>query len=122
MQKSTLFLDYIFVTRIGSGRQYYWASSVSSGYIFVTRELEAEIIEAGLQMSYNLCNLPKQITTMNGKTVKYTYFADGTKFKAVDATGKSIIKPETRASIYYNSYGKTSYVELEEDIPPFIYK
>ena len=59
---------------------------------------------------------------MNGKTVKYTYFADGTKFKAVDATGKSIIKPETRASIYYNSYGKTSYVELEEDIPPFIYK
>ncbi len=34
-------------------------------------------------MSYNLCNLPKQITTVNGKT---------------------------------------SYVELEEDIPPFIYK
>lgn len=25
-------------------------------------------------MSYNLCNLPKQITTVNGKTVKYTYF------------------------------------------------
>ena len=24
---------------------------------------------------------------MNGKTVKYTYFADGTKFKAVDAIG-----------------------------------
>ena len=45
-------------------------------------------VEAGLQMSYNLCNLPKQITTVNGKTVKYTYFADGTKFKAVDAAGK----------------------------------
>lgn len=29
---------------------------------------------------------------------------------------------ETRASVYYNSYGKTSYVELEEDISPFIYK
>ena len=35
----------------------------------------------GLQMSYNLCNLPKQITTVNGKTVKYTYFADGTKHR-----------------------------------------
>ena len=58
------------------------------GLHFLTRELDAEIIEAGLQMSYNLCNLPKQITTVNGKTVKYTYFADGTKFKAVDATGK----------------------------------
>ena len=92
------------------------------GLHFLTRELDAEIIEVGLQISYNLCNLPKQITTVNGKIVKYTYFADGTKFKAVDATGKSIIKPETRASIYYNSYGKTSYVELEEDIPPFIYK
>ena len=50
--------------------------------------MDAEIIEAGLQMSYNLCNLPEQITTVNGKTVKYTYFADGTKFKAVDAAGK----------------------------------
>ena len=40
-----------------------------------------------LQISYNLCNLPKQITTVNGKTVKYTYFADGTKFKAVNAAG-----------------------------------
>ena len=38
-------------------------------------------------MSYNLCNLPKQITAANGKTVKYTYFADGTKFKAVNAAG-----------------------------------
>ena len=44
-------------------------------------------VEAGLQMSYNLCNLPSQITTVNGKTVKYTYFADGTKFKAVNAAG-----------------------------------
>lgn len=42
-------------------------------------------------MSYNLCNLPKQITTVNGKTVKYTYFADGTKFKAVDASGKGFV-------------------------------
>ena len=48
-------------------------------------------VEAGLQMSYNLCNLPKQITTVNGKTVKYTYFADGTKFKAVDATGSGFV-------------------------------
>ena len=39
MQKSTLFLGYIFVTRIGSGRQYYCASSVSLGYIFVTRNV-----------------------------------------------------------------------------------
>ena len=38
-------------------------------------------------MSYNLCNLPKQITTEDGTLVNYTYFADGTKFKAVDATG-----------------------------------
>ena len=44
-------------------------------------------VEAGLQMSYNLCNLPEQITAANGKTVKYTYFADGTKFKAVNAAG-----------------------------------
>ena len=64
---------------------------VLAGYIFVTRELDAEIIEAGLQMSYNLCNLPKQITTVNGKTVKYTYFADGTKFKAVDAIGNGFV-------------------------------
>ena len=54
------------------------------GLHFLTRELDAEIIEAGLQMSYNLCNLPKQISTVNGKTVKYSYFADGTKFKAVE--------------------------------------
>ena len=48
-------------------------------------------VEAGLQMSYNLCNLPKQINTVNGKTVKYTYFADGTKFKAVDAEGNGFV-------------------------------
>ena len=40
-----------------------------------------------LQFSYNLCNLPKQITATDGTTIKYTYFADGIKFKAVDATG-----------------------------------
>ena len=28
---------------------------------------------------------------MNGKIVKYTYFADGTKFKAVDATGNGFV-------------------------------
>ena len=61
------------------------------GYIFVTRELDAEIIEAGLEISYNLCNLPKQITTVNGKTVKYTYFADGTKFKVIDAAGSGFV-------------------------------
>ena len=43
--------------------------------------------EAGLQFSYNLCNLPKQITAEDGTLVKYSYFADGTKFKAVNATG-----------------------------------
>ncbi len=48
-------------------------------------------VEAGLQISYNLCNLPTQITTVNGKTVKYTYFADGTKFKTVDATGNIFV-------------------------------
>ena len=57
------------------------------GLHFLTRELDAEIIEAGLQMSYNLCNLPKQITAANGTSVKYSYFADGTKFKAVNAAG-----------------------------------
>ncbi len=63
------------------------APFVFAGYIFVTRELGAEIIEAGLQMSYNLCNLPKQITAANGTSVKYSYFADGTKFEAVNAAG-----------------------------------
>lgn len=67
------------------------APFVFTGYIFVTRELGAEIIEAGLQMSYNLCNLPKQITTVNGKIVKYSYFADGTKFKVVDAVGSGFV-------------------------------
>ena len=38
-------------------------------------------------MSYNLCNLPKQITAEDGTLVKYSYFADGAKFKAVDAAG-----------------------------------
>lgn len=28
---------------------------------------------------------------MNGKIVKYSYFADGTKFKAVDATGNGFV-------------------------------
>ena len=42
-------------------------------------------------MSYNLCNLPKQITAVNDKTVKSTYFADGTKFKAVDTTGNGFV-------------------------------
>lgn len=40
-----------------------------------------------MHKSYNLCNLPKQISTVNGKIVKYSYFADGTKFKAVNAAG-----------------------------------
>lgn len=44
-------------------------------------------VEAGLQFSYNLCNLPKQITAEDGSLVKYSYFANGTKFKAVNATG-----------------------------------
>ena len=35
--------------------------------------------------------MPKQITAANGKTAKYTYFADGTKFKAVDAAGKGFV-------------------------------
>ena len=48
-------------------------------------------VEAGLQMSYNLCNLPKQITAEDGTLVNYTYFADGTKFKAVDATGNGFV-------------------------------
>ena len=48
-------------------------------------------VEAGLQMSYNLCNLPKQITAEDGTLVNYIYFADGTKFKAVDATGNGFV-------------------------------
>ena len=48
-------------------------------------------VEAGLQMSYNLCNLPKQITAANGTSIKYSYFADGTKFNAVDATGNGFV-------------------------------
>ena len=46
---------------------------------------------ARLQISYNLCNLPKQITAEDGTLVNYTYFADGTKFKAVDATGNGFV-------------------------------
>ena len=45
-------------------------------------------------MSYNLCNLPKQITTVNGKTVKYNYFADGTKYR------KSIALVQLCSSVY----------------------
>ena len=41
-------------------------------------------------MSYNLCNLPKQITAEDGTLVKYSYLADGTKFKAVDALGNGL--------------------------------
>ena len=66
-------------------------SFVFAGYIFVTREFGVENIDKGLQMSYNLCNLPKQITAANGTSVKYSYFADGTKFKAVDATGNGFV-------------------------------
>ena len=82
-------MGYIFVTREVVNVCGYCVSDsfVFVGYIFVTRELGAEIIEAGLQMSYNLCNLPKQITAANGTSVKYSYFADGTKFKAVNAAG-----------------------------------
>lgn len=47
--------------------------------------------EAGLEISYNLCNLPKQITATDGTTIKYTYFADRIKFKAVDATGNGFV-------------------------------
>ena len=47
--------------------------------------------ETGLQFSYNLCNLPKQITAEDGTLVKYSYFADGTKFKAVDAAGNGFV-------------------------------
>ena len=46
---------------------------------------------ARLQISYNLRNLPKQITAEDGTLVNYTYFADGTKFKAVDATGNGFV-------------------------------
>lgn len=53
--------------------------------------MDTEIIEAGLQISYNLCNLPKQITAEDSTLVNYTYFADGTKFKAVDATGNGFV-------------------------------
>lgn len=54
------------------------------GYIFVTRELDAEIIEAGLQMSYNLCNLPKQINVANGKTYMEDIF-----FHRINWNGKA---------------------------------
>ena len=35
--------------------------------------------------------MPKQITAEDGTSVNYTYFADGTKFKAVDATGNGFV-------------------------------
>ena len=47
--------------------------------------------EAGLQFSYNLCNLPKQVTAEDGTLVKYSYFADGTKFKVVDAADNGFV-------------------------------
>ena len=91
--ESSSFMGYENVTRKVVNVCRYCVSDpfVFVGYIFVTRDLGAEIIEAGLQMSYNLCNLPKQITIVNSKTVKYTYFADGTKFNAVDATGNGFV-------------------------------
>ena len=49
-------------------------------------------------MSYNCCNLPKQITTVNGKTVKYTYFADGTKYR------KSIALVQLCSSVFFTAY------------------
>ena len=35
--------------------------------------------------------MPKQITAEDGTSVKYSYFADGTKFNAVDATGNGFV-------------------------------
>ena len=35
--------------------------------------------------------MPKQITAEDGTLVNYTYFADGTKFKAVDTAGKGFV-------------------------------
>ena len=57
-----------FVTRevVNVCRYCVSAPFVFAGYIFVTRELDAKIIEAGLEISYNLCNLPKQITATDG--------------------------------------------------------
>lgn len=78
---SSSFMGYIFVTRKVVNVCRYCVSDpfVFAGYIFVTREFGVENIDEGLQMSYNLCNLPKKITAANGTSVKYTYFADGTK-------------------------------------------
>ena len=56
------------------------------GYKNVTREFVVVNVEVGLQISYNLCNLPKQITTVNDKTVKYTYCA-GDPVNLVDPDG-----------------------------------
>ncbi|MBQ2844227.1 MAG: AHH domain-containing protein [Alistipes sp.] len=47
--------------------------------------------EQDLQISYNLCNLPKQLSRNNAPLVNYAYLADGTKYKAQGADGDGFV-------------------------------
>ena len=66
---------------------------MSLGYIFVTREFGVENIDEGLQISYNLCNLPKQITAANGKTYMEDIFFHRTNWngKAINSSQGCLI-------------------------------
>ena len=44
-----------------------------------------------LQIVYNLCNLPRSITTGDGTTVNYSYLSDGTKILAVSDNGEKFL-------------------------------
>jgi hypothetical protein len=44
-----------------------------------------------LQIAYNLCNLPQSITAADGTKVNYSYFSDGSKFRAVSDNGEKLI-------------------------------
>ena len=47
--------------------------------------------EQDLQISYNLCNLPKQLSRGYAPLVNYAYLADGTKYKAQGADGDGFV-------------------------------
>jgi hypothetical protein len=66
---------------------------VSLGYIFVTREFGVENIDEGLEISYNLCNLPKQINVANGKTYMEDIFFHRTNWngKAINSSQGCLI-------------------------------
>ena len=43
-----------------------------------------------LQLAYNISNLPQSITAADGTKVNYSYFSDGSKFRAVSDNGEKL--------------------------------